>query len=138
MPVSSHGEGGVVLVLLSAVSKSVASSPAPLTLPVSPLARKGTDPSSGASRRVTCTRSRHISEEYSGRWALGVYSVLSTSCWCVFSLPVCAPTQLSFLQPSTRPVQTKAISIRVRCERFWHISWCWSSCPLLTTWRWPA
>lgn len=65
-----------MLVLLSAVSKSVASSPAPLTLPVSPLARKGTAPSSGASRRVTCTRSRHISEEYSGRWALGVYSVL--------------------------------------------------------------
>lgn len=34
--------GDTVLALLSAMSKSVGSFPAPLTLPVSPLARKGT------------------------------------------------------------------------------------------------
>lgn len=30
--------------------------------------------------------------------------------------------QLSFLQPSMQPVQTKAISICVHCEQFWSLS----------------
>lgn len=58
-------------------------------------------------------------------WALGVV-VCSLSCppgVGVFSVSLSVLTaQLSFLQPSVQPVQTKAISICVHCEQFWSLS----------------
>lgn len=133
--------GDFVLVLPSAMSKSVGSFPAPLKLPISPLCEEGylspcVGPLTESRVLETCTSQKSTVD--GGHWVFTLFSFLSTSCWCVFSVTVCTETQPSFLQPSMQPVQTKAISIRVHCEWFWCISWCWSSCPSLTTWRWPA
>lgn len=131
-----------VLVLLSAVSKSVGSFPAPLKLPLNPLASgRVLGPCMGPLVK-SCVQETGTSQknEVDG-WALGVL-LCSLSCQPgvgVFSVSLSVLTaQLSFLQPSMQPVPKKAISICVHCERFWSISWCWSSCLSLMTWRWPA
>lgn len=57
--------------------QSVGTFPAPLELPFSPLARRGTWPLSGAAQKVMCTGNMHISEESNRQLDLGCFPLFS-------------------------------------------------------------
>lgn len=74
--------------------------------PLGPLQGRVLEPLSGASHRVTCTGSMHVSQEYSRRWALGVYSVL----FLVNQLLVCFQCHCLYRHSALLPAAINAAS----------------------------
>lgn len=91
MPVSGHGGWYCAGTAVCHV-KSVRSFPAPLNLPLTLLQGRVLSPWVGPAVKSTCIGNMHISEECSRQLGVGcftLFSFLSTSCWCVFSVTVC-------------------------------------------------